>query len=249
MRSSVLGLTTAIGCVVGAGGNTSAQRVSVAAVDVWTTHDLLERPRGFSASVSFPLTARWSWSLTVERARGDRTGTGVVCGGFILEPDRCPAERFTQVGRLTLGGVGVEALLVRTSRLGLVARPQLLAGEVRSAERATASENFLDASKAAIGFSAGLELRATPVRRVPLDLIGGATTGRVGPLVHDQSLDAYIPFERWYSVRSLYAGVSLAVRRSRLPFRPARVNRERDAAVEAKHARIRVAHEPSAKEE
>jgi hypothetical protein len=200
----------AAACIVGPPVSASAQQVSVAVVDAWTSHDLLERPKGFAAYVSFPRTAKWSWSIAVEEVRSDRAGTGVVCGGLI-NPDRCPVEPLTQVGQLTLAGVGAEAALLRTTHVALVVRPQLLVGSVRSTERGTATGNTLTASKTQVGVSAALELRIFPVRRSPFGLIGGVAARRVSPLVHDQSLDAYTPFERWYSMRSLYAGVSLAL--------------------------------------
>jgi len=227
MRRAARRLDLAVTCFLSATSVASGQHVSVAAVDAWTTHDLVERPSGFAASVAFPLTPRWSFSAGLERVQGDQAGTGVVCGGFILERDRCPIEPFTQVGRLTLGSIGFDASLLRTTYIELVARPQLLAGSVKSSERGTTTGNNLTAKKIQVGYSAALELRLFPVRRLPLGLVGGVAARRVGPPPGDSdSLDDYTPFQWWYSERTIYAGLALSPPEfRRLPFRPAPVNR------------------------
>jgi hypothetical protein len=190
-----------------------AQRVSVAAVNARTTHDLLDQPAGVSVSVAMRLTRRLAASITLERLRSDASGTGIVCGGLI-NPDRCPVEPFTQTGRLSFVGIGPQLSLLGRPHLDLVIRPELLIGHVESTVRAPGSGNVLPADKAEIGFSAGLELRVIPAVKFPLELIAGGTARRLGPQHQELVLDGYTPFESWYSVRTIYAGAALAWRES-----------------------------------
>jgi hypothetical protein len=189
-----------------------AQRAAVMAVFGGTSHDLLDSPFGPAFSLATPLGRRVELSLMVSRLDGSSDGTGVVCGGLI-NPDRCPSEPFTQKGRLSLVGIGADVHLATTRMATLSFQPQFVWGRARSETNGKTTGNSLFSDRAQLGFTGGLELRAFPAPRRPLGLVVGGTVGRLGPAQSDQIVDGYTPFNDWYGVHTLYAGLAWEARR------------------------------------
>lgn len=191
-----------------------AQRMSVTAVGASASHDLLNRPLGVMASFVLPLAPRVSAAFSVGRLRSTSDGTGVVCGGLI-DPGRCSREPFTQTGRLSIVGIGADVRLA-TARVAEVSlQPQFLWARAESNTLGSVTGNKLFSEKGQLGFSAGLEARSFPVRQSPVGVVIGGTFGRLGPTHSELVPDGYTPFDRWYSLETLYVGGVLDWRRSR----------------------------------
>jgi len=207
-------LAPARGCVLLlflAATPSAAQRVSVATVRARSGQELLGRPRGSAVSLALPIRGRVGIALSVERLRSEQNGVGIVCGGLI-NPDRCPIEPYDQTGHLSLTAIGADVRLVRLSVAEVAVQPQISWGKAKTSARGHDTGNRLASEKGQLGFSAGLELRLTPVRRLPLDFVLGAASGWVGPIKNAMLVDGYTPFDRWHSLRAFYVGGALAWR-------------------------------------
>jgi hypothetical protein len=186
-----------------------AQWVTVTAVRASTSHDLLQRPTGFGVSLAVPIWRRVDVSIVVQRLTGEASGVGIVCAGLI-DPDRCPVEPFGQEGRVQTVGIGAAIAVMRARHIELVAAPHLLVGTARSSMHGLVSGNELPTDKSQVGVSATLEARVMPAPRLPVGLVVGGALGRLGPTTQDLVVDGYTPFERWYTIRSVYVGGALS---------------------------------------
>lgn len=191
----------------------SAQTVSVAALRGYSSHDLQPRSDGIIASLILPFHRRVGLAITVDRLRGDQSGTGIVCGGDLINPQECPTESYAQVGRLTTAAVGAELSLFRVQRAELSFRPQVLLGTAKTETLGHETGNTLSASKTVMGFSVGADVRVTPAFRLPLDVVIGAAVRRIGPTA--RAADGYLPFEQWFTSRTIYAGLAVTRRQER----------------------------------
>ena len=112
-------------------------------------------------------------------------------------------------------GFGADVALWENRRVQLSALPQVLVAHATSTVRGVSSGNALGAEKTQVGFSAGLETRVTPAPRVPVSIVAGGAFRRLGAATTELVADGYTPFENWYSVRVLYAGVAVSLARTR----------------------------------
>jgi hypothetical protein len=190
----------------------AAQRAALMAVFGGTSHDLLDRPFGPAFSLATPVGRRVDLSLMVNRLDGSSTGTGVVCGGLI-NPNQCPSEPFKRKGRLSLIGLGADVHLATTRMATVSVQPQVVWGRARTETTGQTTGNSLFSEKGQLGFSGGLELRAFPAPRRPLGVVVGGTLGSLGPAKTDRIDDGYTPFNDWYRVHTVYAGLAWESRR------------------------------------
>lgn len=182
-----------------------AQRISVTAVGATTSHELLNRPIGVMASFGVPISRRVHGSFSVARLQRSSDGTGIVCGGLI-NPSQCPVESFAEKGRISMVGIGADVQLVTARMAGLSVQPQFLWGRARAETLGDVTGNRLFSDRAQLGFSAGVELRSFPGRQFPIGVVAGAALARVGPANVEGLVDGYTPFDRWYSLRTVYVG-------------------------------------------
>jgi hypothetical protein len=191
-----------------------AQRATLTGVVASTTHDLLDRPIGLVLSLATPVGRRADIQVSVGRLQGTNKGTGVVCGGLI-NPNQCPSEPYEQTGRLSFVAFGADFHVFSSRLVELSLQPQFLWGRARTETEGNTTGNRLFSEKGQYGFSGGLELRAFPVRRVPLGVVIGGAFSRLGPTRSELLLDGYTPFDEWYSVRTVSVGVVYQWPRSR----------------------------------
>ncbi|HEX6053882.1 MAG TPA: hypothetical protein VFZ21_31645 [Gemmatimonadaceae bacterium] len=184
-----------------------AQRLTGAAAWAESSHPLLDRLHGVAVSVGIPVTGRWSVLLSADYLHGAEMGSGIVCSD-VIDPDGCPVEAFREQYRLVTAGTGADALLVRGRYAEIAATSRITVGRASATKRGQTTHNRLEASKAQIGLSLGIELRLSPAPRIPVALVLGADAGSQGPLT--RVADGYTPFERWHTMRAVYAGGSVA---------------------------------------
>ncbi len=185
----------------------AAQRASLMAVFGGTSHDLLDKPFGPAFSLATPVGRRVELSLMVSRLDGSSNGTGVVCGGLI-DPNQCPSEPFKRKGRLSLIGLGADVHLATTRIATVSLQPQFVWGRARTETNGQTTGNRLFSDKGQLGFSGGLELRAFPAPGRPLGLVLGGSFGSLGPATTERRVDGYTPFNDWYTVHTVYAGLA-----------------------------------------
>ena len=206
-------ITIAGMCLIAVTGSVAlGQSVSFAIAGGDATHNLQPNSTGFAASLVFPIRRRVELVLTLDRLRGDAPGNGFVCAGLI-NPEACPIEPYAQEGRLMTLGVGPDVPLYRARYGGLSLRPQLLLGRIESETLGHQTGNTLSATKTEFGVSLGAEIRLTPLRRLPFDLMIGAAYRNLGPAKKDDVIDGYTPFETSFTARTIYAGMAFTRRR------------------------------------
>lgn len=186
-----------------------AQGGGVGTVVLDADHPLLgERLVGATARVIVPFAGtRLSLRLGAERLSGNAGRTGVPCSGLI-DPERCPPEPLRDDARLTTvaGGLGVRVLSWRGVAMDLVG--DLRIGKVRADTRGLSSGTSLSASKALRGGEIGVEGIWSPWAPLPLVLEAGIAASRLGPVMREDVVDGYTPFEDGFGAARLRLGVA-----------------------------------------
>ena len=89
----------------------------------------------------------------------------------------------------------------------------LLLAEASVDTEGLASGRALSASKTLWGPQLGLAAQWTPSLAVPVALQFGAAVGSLNPIVHDQVVDGYTPFESGFRFRLVQLGVTWGMAR------------------------------------
>ena len=194
--------------------NVVAQRATLTGVFGGTSQDLLDAPFGAAFSLGTPVGRRVDLLLMVNRLQGTSNGTGVVCSGLV-NPASCPSEPYTRQGRLSLIGIGADVHLATTRLATLSFQPQFVWGRAQTETNGKTTGNRLFSEKGQLGLTGGLELRAFPAPGRPLGVVLGGSFGTLGPATTERRVDGYTPFNDWYSVHTVYAGLTWESRRRR----------------------------------
>ena len=186
-----------------------AQGGAVSAVAVSADHDLLLTTLyGGAARVSVPLGSDGaSIRLGAERVSGNARRTGSTCSGLV-EPGTCGPEPLRDDVRLSTASIGFGYGALAGARFALDLAADLRFGQVHVETRGQTSGGAISISKGLRGVELGVNGSWIPVARFPIALAVGAAVGELGPVVSEQIVDGYTPFEGEFTLRHLRVGVS-----------------------------------------
>lgn len=186
----------------------SAQDIEVHATRLDADNDRLGSPL-FGGGIGI----RWgnsgralSYRVGVERVNGRERRFGIPCAGLI-EPNTCLPEPLTDDGRATTVRLGVGVRLLQRTRVELLVGGNLTLSAVTTRSTGEESARTLDASKALVGAEAELLATWLPARRVPLCVQLGVSAARVRPVVDEQIVDGYTPFEQGFAMSAVRLGL------------------------------------------
>lgn len=186
-----------------------AQSGSISLVTAAADHRLMRDPLGgASALVTVPFgQGGRSVRLQFERLFGDATRTGVPCSGLI-EPGTCPPEPLADDARMATMAAGMGFPLMRRARFAAQVTTDVRLGRVSVDTRGLVSGDALAARKGLWGADIGLQGVWSPWARLPLALEAGVTVGRLMPLLREEVLDGYTPFNDGFNVSRLRLGLA-----------------------------------------
>ena len=186
-----------------------AQGASVSAVVLSARHPLIGDPlTGAAISVSLPRRdERLTLRLEADRLRGRANRIGIACAGFIW-PGSCPTEQLRDEVRLTSASGGAAFRVLHRRRTLLALTADLTLASVRAETHGLTSGGNLDASKVLWGGRIGAIAAWTPAARVPIALEIEGGIGRLMPIVREDVVDGYTPFNRGFDVRRFRVGVA-----------------------------------------
>ena len=194
--------------VLTSASETHAQSGDVSVVALSAGHRLLGDPL-LGGGVSFRIPrrdGRLTLRFGAEQLRGRAERIGIPCAGLIF-PGTCPPELLRDDVRIrsATGGAAFRVLGGRRATVALTA--DLAVASLRADTRGLASGTTLAVRKTLWGGLVGAEAGWTPVRRVPLALAVGGAIGALTPVVHEQTVDGYTPFEGGFGFRRLRVAV------------------------------------------
>ncbi len=201
--------TTAIGFLTLSPTGAVAQVGRISAVVAAPRHDLMVDPLvGASALVALPIgEGRRVLRVQGERVVGDARRTGVPCSG-LAEPGTCSPEPVSDDARMTTVAFGLGFALLRGARLDAQLTADLRIGSIHADTRGLVSGRELSAGKSIWGGDLGLQASWSPWARMPLALEGGFTLGALRPMVREEIVDGYTPFNNGFAVRRLSVGAA-----------------------------------------
>ncbi len=207
-------LAAAIAAVLSAlSGTAGAQSGAVSAVAVAADHRLLgNRLYGGAARINIPLGGgHASVRLGAERVSGNSRRTGVACAGLVM-PGTCAPEPLRDDASLNTatGGLGYRALV--WERFAVDVGADVRVGRVQADTRGLMSERTLSSSKTLRGFELGIDGSWFPWARLPLALEVGGSVGELTPVVSEQLIDGYTPFEGGFGLTRVRVGVEWRAR-------------------------------------
>src|SRR5262249_4824849 len=184
-----------------------AQGGGVGAVVISARHELLGGllTRGavtFSPARDGPL----AFQLEASLSHGHADRIDVVCAGLI-QPGTCPAEQVRDETRFASASGGAALRVLRGHNAGVDLTADLTLASVQADTRGLSTGATLTASKLLWGALIGARVTWTPVTRVPVALEIAGGVGGLMPLVHDDVVDGYAPFEAGFDVRQARLGV------------------------------------------
>jgi len=186
-----------------------AQGASVSAVAISARHTLLGEPlTGGAVGISFPrreMPVAFQFEAAHARSRAGRIG--MACAGLIL-PETCPAERLRDEAWLTSASGGATLRVLRGRHALVALTADLTVASLRADTHGLSSGRALTATKMLWGGLIGAHAAWIPVARVPIALDIGGGIGGLTPIVHDDVVDGYTPFERGVDVRRVRLGLA-----------------------------------------
>lgn len=192
-----------------------AQDLSLSAVAVNADHELLgARLVGGAARFVFPVGNRVRLFVGGERASGRSFRTGIPCGGFYDPHSGCVTESLRDDGTLSTGEGGVDVRLLAADGFVLRASGDIRLGLVSATTTGLTSGRTLSATKAVRGADVGVDAFWSPWPERPLSIDAGVRYGGLTPLVNEQILDGYTPFDSAF--RTTRVSIGLSWRNSRL---------------------------------
>lgn len=189
-------------------GLARAQGADVSLLALSARQELLgNRLTGGSAMLNFPQGGgQLVFRAGLEQASGHADRIGVPCSG-LAQPGGCSPEKVRDDAHLTTALGGASLRLLATRRLAVAAEGDLAVASVHAQTLGLTSGASIAASKMLWGPRVGVSMSWRPIAAVPVAVGVGATVGTLGPIVHDQSSDAYTPFEQRFGVRTVHLGL------------------------------------------
>lgn len=186
-----------------------AQGASANAIVISARHPLLGDPlTGAAISVNLPRRdRRFSLRLDVERVSGRADRIGIACAGLI-QPGTCPPEQLRDESRVTSASGGALLHVLHWRRVRLTATTDLELASVRTETRGRSSGGLLAAAKMLWGAQIGANVAWTPAPRVPIALEIDGGIGGLRPIVHEDVVDGYTPFDGGFVVRRFRVGLA-----------------------------------------
>jgi hypothetical protein len=185
-----------------------AQSGDVSVIALSAGHRLLGDPLiGGGASLRVPRRDGWlTLRFGAEQLRGRAERIGIPCAGLIF-PGTCPPELLRDDVRIVTATSGAAFRLLGGRHATVALTADLGVASLRADTHGLASGTRLAVRKALWGGLLGAEAVWTPVRRVPLALAVGGAIGALTPVVHEQTVDGYSPFEDGFGFRRLRVAV------------------------------------------
>jgi hypothetical protein len=209
--AALLGLAALGAALAAASLPLPAQLVRASGTQGWTTHPLLDSPRGVDLRAALPTAGALSlFELGFTRLNSTGEGSAVVCAG-LAQPGTCPEERFERRGRLSVATASWSFPALRGGSLTLALTPELGLGRASSAIRGLETGNRLDASKWLYAVGAGAAIRWRPLPVLPVQLQAGFHLQRLSPVSREEVVDGYTPFNDPFTVRRVELGVSVGL--------------------------------------
>lgn len=202
----VLVLAAALMPVRGAG----AQTVNVNAGRLVANHFLLGNSLscvGSAITLRTPVR-RLDMQASFNRCAGTASRVGSACAGLV-EPGTCAPESIVDASTLYVFSVGPSLNVVRVEGFTLDLIGQVQGGGVNSDSRGLRSGRSLSANKALWGVSGGVTAGWQPNPRMPFVIQGSVTSGRLGKIRDNTTVDGYTPFEgKAFSTHQMSIGVA-----------------------------------------
>ena len=200
--------------LVGAAAETRAQTVGANTVVLASAHQPLGSP--LIGGEIFVRTRRGdsSFALIIGGAsmRGHADRFGIPCAGLIPPTADCAARPLRDDGRVAAGSIGAALPVIRARRIRLSVIGDLTLAQFHVETRPKAGGDALIADKVLIGAYFGGAAAWYPWAHRPVAIETSIAIGAFAPVLREEVLDGYTPFESGLGARRIGLGLSWRVR-------------------------------------
>jgi len=187
-----------------------AQVVGASFVVLTSTHEPLGSPLVGAQIIVGQNRADSPFSLqmrgTILRGHGSRVAS--PCAGLIPPVPACAVQPLRDDGRIAEGSVGAALRALHAPHADLFITTDVAVAQFRVDSRPKTGGDPLVAEKLLVGAYVGAKGGWSPFARLPLAVEASVAIAGFRPLLSEQVVDGYVPFEGGLSARRISVGIS-----------------------------------------